>query len=115
MKVSYDFLCSGEQIVMEGPANKQQFLGVNKGGHLILTDRRIVFIAHALNFGSKFDEIPFSTVAFSGNTLNIFCPTPNMIKVVTQDGKTHQFVVSGKQKGQWTDKISEAIRLYKAQ
>jgi hypothetical protein len=115
MKVNYDFLYPGEKIVMEGPANKQQILGVNKGGHLILTDRRIVFLAHALNLGSKFDEIPFSTVALSGNTFNIFCPTPNMIKVVTRDGKKHQFVVSGKQKGQWTEKISEAIKLYKAQ
>ena len=47
MKVNYDFLYPGEKIVMEGPANKQQILGVNKGGHLILTDRRIVFLAHA--------------------------------------------------------------------
>lgn len=107
MKINYDFLLPGEQIQMEGSANKQQFLGVNKGGRLILTDRRLVFIAHAINVGSKFDEIPLSQVAVSGKTLNIFCPTPNMIQVTTVDGEKHQFVVSGKQKDKWVQVISE--------
>lgn len=107
MKINYDFLNPDEQIQMEGPANKQQFLGANKGGWLILTDQRLVFIAHAINVGSKFDEIPLSQIAVSGNTLNIFCPTPNMIQVTTLDGENHQFVVSGKQKDKWTQIISE--------
>ena len=113
MKVNYDFLNPGEQIQMEGPANKQQFLGINKGGRLILTNQRLVFLAHALNLGSKFDEIPFSQIAVSGKTLNIFCPSPNMIKVITLDGKSHQFVVSGKQKAEWLQKISELVQKYK--
>lgn len=98
---------------MKGGVNKQQFLGMNKGGNLILTDRRLVFLAHSINFGSKFDEILFDDIAFSGNTLNIFLPVPHMIKVVTKDGKSHEFVVFMKQKQQWKEKISEAVKEYK--
>ena len=113
MANDYTFLEQGETILMEGNANKQQFLGVNKGGKLILTNKRLVFIAHALNFGSKFDEIPFPTIALTGNILNIFVPTPNMIKVVTTDGKNHQFVVVGKQKDEWKLKIAETVKSFK--
>ena len=132
----YDFLDSDEKIIMEGSANKYQtllsdvanslnisspvidkipVLGMSKGGKLILTDKRIVFLAHALNLGSKYEEIPLSQVSVSGNTLNIFCPTPSMIKVVTLDGKTHQFVVTGKQKDEWKEKILEYAKNYKPQ
>jgi hypothetical protein len=110
MKVNYDFLEPGENVIMEGPANKQQFLGINKGGKLILTDKRLVFIAHALNVGKQFEEIPFSEIAVSGDTLNLFVPTPNMVKIVTRNGKTHQFVVSGKQKAEWKQKITDTVK-----
>lgn len=112
---SYDFLDPGEQILMEGAANKKQFLGVNKGGKLVLTNRRLVFIAHALNLGSKYDEISFSSIAVSGNTINLLLPTPNLIKVITKDGRTNEFVVTGKQKEEWKLKISQAIQIYKGQ
>ena len=45
----------GERLLMQGAANKWQTVG-SKGGNLFLTDQRIVFKAHAFNFGSKFDE-----------------------------------------------------------
>ena len=133
---SDDFLDSDEKIIMEGPANKYQtllsdvanslnisspvidkipVLGMSKGGKLILTNKKLVFFAHTLNLGSKYEEIPFSQIATSGDTLNIFCPTPSMIKVVTNEGKTHQFVVTGKQKNEWKEKISECVKHYKAQ
>ena len=113
-KTSYDFLEPDESIVMEGNANMHQLLGITKGGTLILTDRRLVFLAHALNFGRKFDEIPFSMIAVSGNELNILVPTSNMIKVVTRDGKKYEFIVVRKQKEEWKQKISELVRDYRA-
>jgi hypothetical protein len=113
MKINYDFLESGEQVIMEGSANKTIFIGWNKGGKLILTNNRLVFIAHGFNLGKKFEEIPFSQVAFSGNTLSLLVPSPSMIKVVTRDGKTHKFVVRGKQKEEWKQKISEVVQKYK--
>ena len=112
--MNYDFLMPGEKIIMEGAANKRQLGGLlTKGGHLVLTDRRLVFIAHALNFGSKFDEIPFSKITFTGNTLNLLLPTPNMIRVNTVDGKNQGFSVTGKQKTQWKEKIAEVVQNYR--
>lgn len=43
-------LRQGERLLMQGAANKWQTVG-SKGGNLFLTDQRIVFKAHALNFG----------------------------------------------------------------
>ena len=104
------FLLPGEQLLMEGPANMQQVLGINKGGKLYLTDRRLVFLAHAFNFGAKFNEIPLADVAVTGGTFNLLVPTPNMIKVITKDGKQYQFVVSGRQKEAWQKAIFAASR-----
>jgi len=108
MAMKYTFLNPGESVLMEGSANMQQLLGVNKGGKLILTNQRLVFIAHALNIGSKFDEIPLSAIAVSGNSFNVFVPTPNMIKVVTTDGSQYQFVVTKKQRDEWVQNIYQA-------
>jgi hypothetical protein len=35
-----------------------------------------------------------------------------MIKVVTTDGRNHQFVVVGKQKEEWKQKITETVSSY---
>lgn len=108
MATNYAFLYPGENILMEGSANMQQALGINKGGKLILTNRRLVFVAHAFNVGSKFDEIPLSAIAVSGNSFNLFVPTPNMIKVVTTSGEQYQFVVTKKQRDEWVENICRA-------
>ena len=106
--MSYDFIQAGEQILKEGSANMQQSLGNNKGGKLILTDRRIIFKAHALNIGSKLDTIELTDIAMTGNTINLLTPSPNMIQVQTKDGKKYQFVVTGKEKDAWLKEITAA-------
>lgn len=112
--MEYDFLMPGEQVIMMGAANKRQAGGIaSKGGHLYLTNKRLVFKAHAFNLGSSFDEIPFSKIAFTGNTLNLLMPTPNMIRVITTDGVNHGFIVTGKQKEQWKQKINEIVQKYR--
>ncbi len=114
MATNYSFLNPGESILMEGNANMQQVLGINKGGKLILTNQRLVFLAHAFNVGSKFDEIPLSSIAMSGNSFNLFVPTPNMIKVVTTDGSQYQFVVTKKQRDVWVQQICGAASQFRS-
>ena len=80
---------------MEGGANKTIFLGFNKGGMLILTNQRLIFKA---TFSSKIEEIPLASILTSGDSFNLLIPTGNMIRVCTRDGKTHQFLVVGKQR-----------------
>lgn len=113
---TYAFLAPGETVLMEGRANMQQLNipPVDKGGKLILTNRRLVFIAHAFNFGSKFDEIPLSEIAITGNDFNLLMPTPNMIRVVMKDGEQYEFVVTGAQKEAWKQKIAEAALAYQS-
>ena len=111
--MNYNFLMPGETILMEGAANKRQLGGIaSKGGHLILTNKRLIFKAHAFNFGAKFEEIPFSQIAFTNNTFNLLLPTPNMISVTTKDGTNYGFIVAGKQKEQWKQKITEIAQKY---
>lgn len=106
--MDFDFLLPSEEILKEGGANLQQFGGINKGGKMILTNERIIFKAHAFNLGSKLDIINLSDIVMTGNTINIFTPSPNMIQVKTTDGTQYQFVVTKKDKEEWLNQISQA-------
>ncbi|MBO5439702.1 MAG: PH domain-containing protein [Clostridia bacterium] len=101
----------GERLLMSGAANKWQTVG-SKGGKLFLTDQRIVFKAHAINFGSKFDEYELSEIATQGNTVNIKT-TSNLISFnitfYTKSGEKLSFVVTRSQKNEWIREITEAI------
>ena len=109
-KNNSDFLLPDEQIVMQGSANKRQLGGLaSKGGTLILTNQRLIFKSHIFNIGSSFDAIPLSDIATGENTLNILMPTPNMIRVITKDGTNHGFIVTGKQKDEWKEKINNLV------
>ena len=104
-------LRQGERLLMQGAANKWQTVG-SKGGNLFLTDQRIVFKAHALNFGSKFDEYELSDIQTQGNTVNIKT-TSNLISFnitfYTKSGEKLSFVVTRSQKNEWIRQITEAI------
>ena len=106
-----------ETLIMEGVANKLQIFG-SKGGKLYLTNQRLVFIAHALNIGSKFDEVALSEIATNGNSFK-FHTTTNLISfninLETRDGKKLGFVVTRSQKDLWIQKIGEAIYAYVAE
>lgn len=101
----------GEKLLMSGVANKWQKVG-SKGGKLFLTDQRIVFKAHAINFGSKVDEYELSEIATQGNTVNIKT-TSNLISFnitfYTKSGEKLSFVVTRRQKNEWIRQITEAI------
>ena len=84
-----DWLSQGESIIYEGKANMQYNVkGINlphnKGGCLILTNKNLVFQAHAFNLGSKLDKIPLENIANVDKGFNPLVPTPNMIKVETR-------------------------------
>ena len=101
----------GEQLLMSGSANKWQTVG-SKGGKLFLTDQRIVFKAHAINFGSKFDEYELSAIQTQGNTVNIKTTTNLVsfnITFFTKSGEKLSFVVTRSQKNEWIRQITEAI------
>jgi len=104
-------LRENETLLMSGPANKWQTFG-NKGGKLFLTDQRIVFKAHGLNFGSKFDEYTLSEIQTQGNTVNIKT-TSNLISFnITFQTKSNEqlsFVVTRSQKDEWIRQITNAI------
>ena len=104
-------LRQGERLLMSGAANKWQTVG-SKGGVLFLTDQRIVFQAHAFNFGSKFDEYDLSQIQTKGNTVNIKT-TSNWISFnisfYTKFGEKLSFVVTRSQKNEWVRQITEAV------
>lgn len=108
--MAYKFLNANEQVLMEGKANKTVFLGVNKGGTLILTNQRLIF---KTTLSSKLDEIPLTSITTSADSFNVLIPSGNMIKVCTNDGKTHQFLVVGRQKEDWKRALTSVVDLLK--
>lgn len=105
-------LLPGEQLLMQGPANKWQTFG-SKGGKLYLTNQRIVFKAHALNFGSKFDAYHLTDIQVQGNTLHIFTSSnagfSANITFYTRLGEKLSFVVTNKQRDAWIQGITYAV------
>ena len=104
-------LLPGEQLLMSGTANKWQTVG-SKGGHLYLTNQRIIFKAHALNFGSKLDEYYLTNIWTQGNTVKIFTSS-NLISfnitMYTQMGEKVSFVVKKSQKDEWIRQLTYAV------
>jgi len=110
----YKWLNENEQLILEGLANKWQVFG-SKGGKLYLTNQRLVFIAHIFNFGSKFDEIPLSSIATTGKTFKFYISSNIVsfnISIETKNGIKEKFVIKLTQKDLWIKKISEAIKNY---
>ena len=114
-----DWLSQGESIIYEGKANMQYNVkGINiphnKGGCLILTNKNLVFQAHAFNLGSKLDKIPLENIANVDKGFNPLVPTPNMIKVETRLGEKYEFVVVGRDKEKWLEIIPKVVSEFKS-
>ena len=108
-------LRKGERLLMSGLANKWQTIG-SKGGMLFLTNKRIVFQAHAINFGSKFDEYELDRIQTQNKTVNIKT-TSNLgitfnITFYTKSGEKVSFVVTRRQKDEWIRQIKNAVTSY---
>ena len=92
-------LAPGEPLVKEGRANLQR--GVESvGGHLYLTDRRLIFESHRFNVQKGATEIPLADVTDMRKTwtkfLGLIPIAPNSIAVTTRDGTVRQIVLSGR-------------------
>lgn len=101
-----------EDVIFQGAANMQYkgvggIFGHNKGGQLTLTDRSLIFRAHAFNIGRKEYVVPLQEIKASQGTFHILVPTPNMIKVELQSGEVYKFVVKRKEKDTWKELILE--------
>ena len=84
---------------------------------MFLTDQRIVFQAHALNFGEKKYSWELQDIETNGNSINIKV-TPNRVLGVlasynitfkTKQNETLSFVVTKKQKDEWVQNITNAL------
>ena len=107
-------LRNNEKMFISGAANKKQKIG-SKGGTLYLTNQRLVFRAHALNFGSKVDDYSLAQIMMNGNTVNL--KTSNLgiscdMTFETKSGANLGFIVSKKQKDDWIYYITEAVKEY---
>ena len=103
-------LGANEQITKDGRANAQRGLEA-VGGHLYLTDHRLIFESHAFNIQRGtiiLDLADIVAVEPSWARLLGFIPlVPNSIKVVLRSGRDYRFVVSDK--SQWIADISAAL------
>jgi len=101
-------LIANEKIIKSGPANFQK--GIEQvGGKLYLTNDRIVFESHKLNFQSGTTQIKLediSSVKKSWTKFLGFIPlVPNSIKISTKEGKRFRFVLYGRSK--WISAITK--------
>ena len=96
----------GETVQHFGLAN--HFKGMEAvGGKLFLTNRRLRFRSHKLNFQTHDESYPLEAIASvePSNALGII---PNAILVHLSDGRREKFVVNGR--GQWMSRLREATR-----
>lgn len=105
-------------IVFQGSANMQyqgivgKGFGYNKGGQLFLTESALYFKAHALNIGEKEFVIPLGEIEGAGRTFQLSLGvgiSPNLIQITTKKGEKYKFVVSGKDRQQWVDLITQYV------
>lgn len=104
-------LLPDEYILMEGLANWNTPF-ISKGGKLFLTNKRIIFKAHWINFGKKYFECYLDEIYVEKNTIPIFVVS-NLVSFTisfkTKTGEELSFVVTRGDKDLWISKISEAV------
>jgi formylglycine-generating enzyme required for sulfatase activity len=93
-------LLPGETVVKHGAANMQRGLET-AGGWLYLTNKRLIFEAHALNFqsGTTLIRLPdiVGTQPRWTKFLNLIPLFPNSVGVSTNEGKECRFVTFGRE------------------
>ena len=76
------------------------------GGKLFLTDKRLRFRSHKINFQKHDESYPIETIASvePSRSLGII---PNGLLVHLRDGRRERFVVTGR--GDWVSSIRDAL------
>tara|TARA_B100000963_G_scaffold56823_1_gene44856 strand:- start:1976 stop:2302 length:327 start_codon:yes stop_codon:yes gene_type:complete len=99
-----------EELVKKGPGNLQK--GVETvGGFLYLTNQRLIFEAHAINFQGGYTLIDLSNVESTEKCwtkfLNVIPLMPNSLAVHTKSGEEYRFVLF--RRSAWQEKINERL------
>lgn len=88
-----------ESIIKHSASNLQRGLET-VGGKVYLTNERIIFEAHKINFQSGVTEISLSSIKSLGKSwtkfLGIIPIMPNSLSVYTQDNEEYRFVIFGR-------------------
>jgi hypothetical protein len=102
-------LMPGETVVKESRANLQRG-PETVGGHLYLTDHRLIFESHRLNVQRGATIVPLSDVVevtpVWTRFLNLVPLLPNSIRVRTREGEERRVVCS--KRGDWMAAIERA-------
>jgi hypothetical protein len=95
-------LDADETLVHEGGAN-HFVTGEAVGGWMYMTNRRLLFVSHAINVQSHTLSIPADEIASAvkGNAMGVI---PNQLLLTRIDGSTEKFVVFGA--AEWAALIS---------
>lgn len=80
------------------------------GGHLVLTEQRLLFLPHALKLQSHVSEIPLDRVSGVRKAWTKFLGAiplaPNSLEIAAADGHSYSFVVTGR--ARWITAIVQA-------
>ncbi|OWP51248.1 hypothetical protein [Pseudomonas nitroreducens] len=103
-------LRSSETVIRKGAANLQR--GIETvGGHLYLTNQRLVFEAHAINFQSKPTEIELRDIRYTDTVwtkfLGLIPLFPNSLAIHTQESDPLRLVLFGRKS--WAQSIETAM------
>jgi hypothetical protein len=97
-----------EHLIKEAPANFEK--GVEAvGGRIWLTNQRLIFESHGLNFQTGTVQIPLAAIQSvkTGWTrlAGLIPMVPNALEVITQDNSTYRFTMYGRK--EWIQAIAE--------
>ena len=103
-------LNTNEALIKKGAANLQK--GIETvGGYLYLTNQRLIFEAHAINFQSGNTIIDLSNIDSTAKVwtkfLNLIPLIPNSLAINSKTGEEYKFVLFGR--NAWEVKINENI------
>lgn len=108
-------LSQGEHVIKQGAANLQRGLET-VGGKLYLTNERLIFEAHKINFQSNATEIGLEDIDSLAKSWTKFLGKlpimPNSISVYTKENKEYRFVLFGRKA--WIVAMSKNINNIKA-
>lgn len=95
-----------EPILQESMANHLKGLEA-VGGGLYLTNRRLIFKSHPLNFQNHEISIPLSNIieVQPCKTYGIF---PNGLQILTRNGRTEHFLMA--ERGVWIERITARLK-----
>ena len=103
-------LLEGEKQIMEGKANKSGWWG-SRGGKLILTNQRLLFVDHGFNIRQGGDEIKLKDIMSVDTAITFLLimpiPMPTSIKIRTQSGNVSKYIVTKRAK--WVEEITKSM------